>query len=127
MSTTSSTREEPGYPPPSADAIGPVTGDTFEALVLRGDGPIVVEFMSYGCAHCRALEPILQQVAETVKGKEKIFRVNTAVEQALAERFQITGTPTLVMFLNGQVVGRSEGPHPKVSTLLATLTQPFES
>jgi thiol-disulfide isomerase/thioredoxin len=61
-----------------SDEIGTVTGSTFSPLVLEGEGPIVVEFMSYGCAHCRAIEPVLQQVAEMVKSKEKIFRVNIA-------------------------------------------------
>jgi thioredoxin 1 len=103
-----------------------LTSASFEPLVLQGEGPIAVEFMSYGCAHCRAIEPILQQVAEMVKGKEKIFQVNVAVEQGLAESFDIQGTPTLVMFLNGQEAGRVEGAPPNVSSVLTAVTQPFE-
>ena len=108
------------------DAIRTVTGSTFEPLVLQGAGPIVVEFMSYGCAHCRVLEPILQQVAGTAKFKGTLFRVNVAVEQALADSYQIQGTPTLIMFLNGEELARSEGPHPTVSSVLTTVTKPFE-
>ena len=92
-----------------------LTSALFDSLVLQGKGPIAVEFMSYGCAHCRAIEPILQRVAEMVKGKEKIFQVNVAVEQRLAASFAIQGTPTLVMFLNGQEAGRVEGAPPIVS------------
>ena len=103
-----------------------LTGALFDSLVLQGKGPIAVEFMSYGCAHCRAMEPILQRVAEMVKGKEKVFQVNVAVEQGLAESFEIQGTPTLVMFLNGQEAGRVEGAPPNVSSVLAAVTQPFE-
>src|ERR1017187_33377 len=106
----------------SSDGIRTVTSSTFSTLVLEGEGPIVVEFMSYGCAHCRAMEPVLQQVAETVKSKEKIFRVNIAVEQELADSYEIRGTPTLIMFLNGREVGRDEGPHPTVSTVLKVVT-----
>jgi thioredoxin 1 len=83
--------------------------------------------MSYGCAYCRAIEPVLQQVAEMVKAKEKIFRVNLAVEPELAASYQIEGTPTFVMFLDGRAVGRAEGPRPTVSGLLSVVTQPFES
>jgi thioredoxin-like negative regulator of GroEL len=108
-----------------ADVIETLTADTFDAAVLKGDGPIVVEFMSYGCAHCRALEPILQRVAETVKTKEKIFRVNIAVEQELAESYAVSGTPTLVMFLDGTEVARVEGPPPSESRLRAAVTTPF--
>ncbi len=109
------------------DVIETLTGDTFDAAVLKGEGPIVVEFMSYGCAHCRVLEPILQRVAETVKTKEKIFRVNIAVEQELAASYAVSGTPTLVMFLDGTEVARVEGPPPSESRLRAAVTTPFDA
>jgi thioredoxin 1 len=109
------------------DGIRTVTKDTFDSLVLAGEGPIVVEFMSYGCAYCRAIEPVLQQVAEMVKAKETIFRVNIAAEPELAAIYQIAGTPTFVMFLTGGEVGRAEGPPPTVSGVLSVVTQPFES
>ena len=127
---TNETLERPREAPVrrgSSDRIRTVTSSTFSSLVLEAQGPIVAEFMSYGCAHCRAIEPVLQQVAEMVKSKETIFRVNIAVEQELAESYQIQGTPTLIMFLNGREVGRNEGPHPSVSSILAVVTQPFES
>ena len=121
-----STQKHVDHPHPGKrDAIGTVTESTFGPLVLEGDGPIAVEFMSYGCAHCRTLEPILQEVAETVRPDETLFRVNIAVEQGLAESYQITGTPTLIMFLNGQQVGRVDGPHPTVSGVLTAVTRPF--
>jgi thioredoxin 1 len=111
----------------SSDRIQTVTSSTFPSLVLEEKGPIAVEFMSYGCAHCRAMEPVLQQVAEMVRPKEKIFRVNIPVEQELTDSYQIQGTPTFVMFLNGTEVGRVEGPHPTVPSVLTAVTQPFES
>jgi len=110
----------------SSDRIQTVTRTTFPSLVLQGKGPIAVEFMSYGCSHCRAMDPVLQQVAEMVKPQEKIFRVNIAVEPELTDSYQIEGTPTFVMFLNGKEVGRAEGPPPTVSGVRAALTQPFE-
>ena len=111
----------------ASDQIRTVTSGTYKELVLEGKGPIVVEFMSYGCVHCRALEPILRQVAEMLKSKEEIFRVNTAVEQELSDSYQVQGTPTLIMFLQGREVGRFEGPPPTVGAILAAVTQPFES
>jgi thioredoxin 1 len=109
------------------DRIRTVTASTFDRLVLKGDGPIAVEFMSYGCAHCGAIEPDLQQVAKLLESTEKIFRVNIAVDPELAESYDIQGTPTLIMFMNGAVVGRDEGPIPNVSNILALVRQPFES
>jgi thioredoxin 1 len=107
--------------------IKTVTSDTFEALVLQGQGAIVVEFMSYGCAHCRAIEPVLEKAAEMVKAKEQVFRVNVGIERALATSYEIGGTPTFVMFLDGQEVGRAEGPTPTLSGVVGALTQPFGS
>ena len=51
----------------SSDLIKTVTSSSFTRLVLEAEGPIAVEFMSYGCEHCRAIEPVLEQVAEMVK------------------------------------------------------------
>ena len=111
----------------SIDRIRTVTAGTFDRLVLKGEGPIVVEFMSYGCAHCGVSEPDLQQVAEMVESTETIFRVNIALDRELADAYEVQGTPTLVMFLNGAVVGREEGPSPDVSNLLAVVSQPYAS
>jgi thioredoxin 1 len=111
----------------SKDRIQSVTGSTFDTLVLAGEGPIVVEFMSYGCGHCQAIEPILQKVAEVLQPGEKWFRVNVAVEQDLANRCEIVGTPTLIMFLNGIVVGRDEGPVPSLAGVLAAVQAPYVS
>lgn len=69
----------------------------------------------------------LSKVAQTVKSNEKIFRVNTAVDEELSDSYEILGTPTLIMFLNGKEVGRVEGPHPTVSSVMTAVTQPFES
>jgi thioredoxin len=111
----------------SRDAVRTLTSETFKALVLEGHGPIAVEFMSYGCAFCRELEPVLQQVAETLTSRgEQVFRVNVAAEEELALSFAITGTPTFVMFLSGTEVGRAEGPHPTTSSVMTAITRPFE-
>jgi thioredoxin-like negative regulator of GroEL len=109
------------------DRIQTVTGDTFQALVLDGSGPIAVEFMSYGCGFCRALEPSLQQAAETLRTTEQVVRVNVAVETDLAESYAIQGTPTIVLFLEGREVGRIEGPPPSSAALVDALSAPFAS
>jgi thioredoxin-like negative regulator of GroEL len=109
------------------DMITSVTFDTFTALVLEDNGPVAVEFMSYGCGHCRALEHPLQEAALQLELTEKIFRVNIAIEKELSENFDITGTPTLVMFLQGQEISRVEGPSPNLADLQAALTAPFQT
>ena len=111
----------------SGEEIQTVTLSTFDELVLNGEGPIAVEFMSYSCEYCRAMEPVLEQVAEMVKLKEKIFKVNIATEPELGERYDVQGSPTLLMFLSGKRVGQVEGPPATVSSVLTAVSQPFRS
>jgi thioredoxin 1 len=111
----------------SPDNIHTVTEATFDKLVSQASGPVAVEFMSYGCVHCRAIEPILQEVAAEIAATETVFRVNIAIELDLAARYQVEGTPTFIMFLDGQEIGRSEGPRPTMSSVMAAVTQPFET
>lgn len=109
------------------EQIHTVTQKTFANEVLEARGQIVVEFMSYGCAYCRELEPVLVQVAEMGKSNSTFFRVNVAVERELADSYDVETTPTLLMFFNGEVVGRSEGPRPTISSILTAVTEPFRS
>jgi thioredoxin 1 len=107
---------------PAPGAIRSVTRATFSQSVLQASGPILVEFMSYGCAHCREMEPVLRQVAERMKSQVEIFRVNTAIERELTESYQVQGTPTLIRFLRGQEVARVEGPEPTVESVMEAVT-----
>jgi thioredoxin 1 len=107
------------------DDIHAVSGGTFQSLVLDGVGPIVVELMSYGCGYCRALEPSLRQVAAELRGKVQFFRVNIGVEGELATSYEVQGTPTLLLFRDGQEIARIEGPTPSSESLLEAVTGPF--
>jgi thioredoxin 1 len=111
----------------TTDFVHSVTEENFESRVLQATDPVAVEFMSYGCEHCRLLEPVLQEVADKLGSEETIFRVSIATDQELASRYQIEGTPTIVMFSNGSEVGRAVGPDPSIEGLLAAVTQPFRA
>ena len=110
-----------------ASVVHSVTRETFAQLVLESDQPVAVEFMSYGCSHCRAIEPVLQEAARTIAASVRVLRVNIAVQPDLAADYGIQGTPTLVMFRAGAEVGRVEGPNPTPSAVMAALTKPFQS
>jgi len=58
---------------------------------------------------------------------EKIYRVNVAVDREIADLYVVQGTPTLIMFLDGDVIGQCEGPSPVVSDILSAISQPYES
>ena len=110
----------------SVDRIETVTSQNFDSLVLEAKGPVAVEFMSYGCAHCREIEPILQRVAELESATEKIYRLNVSEDQDIADAYDIEGTPTIIKFMNGVQVGRAQGPTPDVQSVLDAVTQPAE-
>jgi thioredoxin-like negative regulator of GroEL len=107
------------------DLVQQADAGNFDDLVLQAPGPVVVEFMSYSCAHCGAMEPVLQQVAQVLQSRQLFVRVNVALEVELAARYRIEGTPTIVLFQGGHEVGRIEGPLPSVPELLAAVTRPF--
>jgi len=112
--------------PVAADLVRSVTKETFDSLVLASSNPVAVEFMSYGCEHCRLLEPVLQEVADKLGSRESVFRVNIAVDHELANRYEIEGTPTIVMFSQGIEVGRAVGPEPSLKALWDAMTRSFE-
>jgi thioredoxin-like negative regulator of GroEL len=107
------------------DFVQQADADSFDKLVLQAPGPVVVEFMSYSCAHCGAMEPVLQQVAQVLQSRQSFVRVNVALDVELAGSYGIQGTPTILLFQGGREVGRIEGPLPSVPELLAAVTRPF--
>ena len=109
------------------DAVLTVGSSSFDSLVLGASGPVTVEFMSYSCAHCRAIESALQQVAQKVAPKQHIYRVNVTLDPELASQYNVQVTPTLLMFLQGVEIARIEGPPPQAASLLQAVTQPFET
>ena len=70
----------------------------FDALVLKSKDIWIVEFYAPWCGHCQALEPEYAQAARNLKGQVKLGKVDATVEQALAQRFNVRGYPTLKVF-----------------------------
>ena len=81
----------------------------FETTILQSDLPMLVDFWSPTCAPCRALVPILEELAEENEGDATIAKVNTADYPALVTKFSIDTLPTLLFFYRGRVVERMVG------------------
>ena len=109
----------------ATNRIQVIGSDSFNAKVLVAEGRMAVEFMSYGCGYCRAIEPVLQRVAEMISHDETIFRVDITADPQLASTYDIGGTPTFIMFENGEELARVEGPDPDLASVLAAVTGPF--
>src|SRR5437773_11552189 len=86
-----------------------LTQETFPQEVLQSDKPVLVDFWGEWCPPCRALSPILDELAEEYQGKVKIGKVNIDNQQALASEYRITAVPTMLLFSQGQVAGQIIG------------------
>ncbi|MCH8505312.1 MAG: thioredoxin TrxA [Ectothiorhodospiraceae bacterium] len=79
------------------------TEPSFEAEVLKADGPVLVDYWAEWCGPCKMLAPILDDVAAEYRGKVKVVKVNIDESRGLAPKYGIRGIPTLMIFEGGDV------------------------
>ena len=92
-----------------AGATLDITAKNFSDEVLSSSQPVLVDFWAEWCGPCKALTPVLNELATEYAGKVKIGKVNVDYEQDLAVQFNISGIPALLLFKNGQVVDQIVG------------------
>lgn len=90
-----------------------VNESNFQQKVLESPITVLVDFWAPWCMPCRMLEPIIEKLAEENRGKLKVCRLNTDENQNIAAQYGIQGVPTLIVFKEGQEVGRTVGVMPK--------------
>ena len=87
----------------------PITSDNWKAEVLDSPIPVLVDFWAEWCGPCRALTPVLEDLATETAGKMKIVKVNVDENQSVAAQFGIRSIPTMLVFVNGVVKGQMIG------------------
>ncbi|PZQ89004.1 MAG: thioredoxin [Leifsonia xyli] len=90
-----------------------VTDATFADEVLKSEKPIMVDFWAEWCGPCRAVSPILDQIAEEHADKLSIVKLDVDANPETALKYGITSIPAMYVFQNGEVVKRVIGAKPK--------------
>lgn len=93
-------------------SIMEINKGNFEAEVLKSDVPVLADFNAGWCGPCRAMKPMLEELAQTNPGY-KIVSIDIDEEDELAEEYEVSSIPCLVVFKGGEEVNRSVGLIPK--------------
>ena len=77
--------------------------------IVNGDKPVLIDFHADWCGPCKVLSPIIQEVAKELDGKVRVIKIDVDKNPALADKFQIRGVPTPMLFKDGKSVWRQSG------------------
>lgn len=86
-----------------SDLITHVSDDAFEQEVLKSDTPVLVDFWAEWCGPCKAIAPILDELAGQYQGKLRVMKINIDHNQKTPRTYNVRGIPTLMVFKNGKV------------------------
>ncbi len=93
--------------------VDQITDAMFNESVLQSDIPVLVDFWAPWCGPCRALSPVVEELAKDYEGRVRIVQMNVDVNAATPAKFGIRAIPTLILFKNGEVVTQHAGALPK--------------
>ncbi len=104
-----------------ADVL-PVGDDSFDREVLASSTPVLIDFWAPWCAPCRAIAPVVEEIAREYAGKLKVMKMNVDDNPKTPSRYGVRGIPNLILFQGGQVREQIVGAVPKSQLVKAIST-----
>lgn len=89
--------------------IHAISDDSFEKEVIESDVPVIVDFWAQWCGPCKALSPILEDIAQKYTGKVKFVKLDVDHNPSTPPKFGVRGIPTIILFKEGQVKATQVG------------------
>ncbi len=93
--------------------VGVATDDNFEGEVLKSDKPVLIDFWAPWCGPCKAIGPVVEELAGELKDSVKVMKLNVDENQKISLNYGVRSIPTLILFKDGKVLDTLIGLVPK--------------
>ena len=97
----------------SNEFVGVATDDNFEGEVLKSVKPVLIDFWAPWCGPCKAIGPIVEELAAQLKDTVKMMKLNVDESQKTAIKYGVRSIPTIILFKDGKVLDTLIGLVPK--------------